>query len=233
MLETRLRGLLLSILALIALPACATAQDQQPSAFVDAATIVPGLELDIRYFGDDNFVGRPIDGYEAPLCLLTREAAAALAAVQAELADFGLGLKVFDCYRPSRAVAHFVRWAQDLTDQAQKERYYPRVDKTQLFADGYIAERSGHSRGSTIDLTLIDLATREELDMGGPYDFFDTISWPSEPSITPAQRANRMLLQSVMRAHGFRPYDKEWWHFTLNGEPFPETYFDFPVAPSP
>lgn len=208
---------------------CATAEEARPDAFVDARTLVPGLVAEMRYAGPHNFVGRPIAGYEAPVCLLTRQAAERLAVVQAELAAFGLGLKVFDCYRPARAVADFVAWSRDLDDQAHKQEFYPRVEKAELFALGYLAERSGHSRGSTVDLTLIDLASGAELNMGGPYDLFDTLSWPSEQGIAPAARANRMLLQRVMTAHGFRPIAEEWWHFTLNDEPFPDTYFDFPV----
>ncbi len=200
---------------------------------MNAAAVVPGLAVDIRYAGANNFIGRPIAGYEAPLCLLTRETATALARVQSELVQFGLGLKVFDCYRPARAVAEFVAWARDPSDRAQAARFYPRVDKSQLIIQGYIAARSGHSRGSTVDLTLVDGSGRE-LDMGGEFDLFDTRSWPTEPQLLPAQRANRLLLRSVMRAHGFHPYDKEWWHFGLENEPHPRTYFDFPVVgPSP
>jgi zinc D-Ala-D-Ala dipeptidase len=201
----------------------------RPAGFVDAAKVVPGLGVDMAYHGSDNFVGRPIDGYEAPVCLLTQEAAMALAAAQAQLQPFGLGLKVRDCYRPTQAVAHFVRWARDLTDAARKADFYPRVEKRDLFKLGYIAERSGHSRGSTVDLTLIDRASGGELDMGGRFDFFDTLSWPSDPRPSPAQRANRALLAQVMAANGFRGLKEEWWHFTLRAEPFPKTFFDFPV----
>lgn len=217
-------------LAFCALAAHAHAQTEtRPRAFVDAAQAVPGLIVDMRYAGADNFVGRPIAGYEAPVCLLTHQAASALAEVQNQLAGFGLGLKVFDCYRPARAVADFAAWARDLGDQTRKQEYYPNVDKTQLFALGYIAERSGHSRGSTLDLTVIDLATRSELDMGSRFDLFDTRSWPSDPRARAAQRANRALLQSIMRGRGFNGLNEEWWHFTLRREPFPRTYFDFPV----
>jgi D-alanyl-D-alanine dipeptidase len=154
----------------------------------------------------------------------------ALAAVQKDLAGRGLGLKVFDCYRPTRAVAHFVRWAKDLKDVAQKARFYPEVDKQNLFRDGYIAARSGHSRGSTVDLTLVHSTNRHELDMGTAFDLFSPRSWPASTTVTPAQHANRMLLASVMTKHGFKPLEQEWWHFTLAREPFPETYFDFPVT---
>lgn len=198
--------------------------------FADATEHVPGLVAEMRYFGSDNFVGRPIAGYEAPVCLLTRQAVAALASVQARLAPFGLGLKVFDCYRPAAAVADFVRWAGQPADTARKADYYPDIDKDRLFELGYIAERSGHSRGSTVDLTIIDRATGAHLDMGTHWDMFSPRSWPTEPSMTPSQRANRLLLQRVMHEAGFRHYEREWWHFTLGEEPFPETWFEFPVA---
>ena len=151
-----------------------------------------------------------------------------LAGVAKDVAAYGLVIKAFDCYRPTRAVANFVRWARDLNDTAGKAEFYPDVDKRTLFRDGYIASRSGHSRGSTIDLTLAH-ADGRELDMGTPFDFFSTKSWTADPTIAPAQHANRMLLADAMQHNGFRPYEREWWHFTLRGEPFPETYFDFPV----
>lgn len=224
-----MRALILAFaLSLIAISASAQTQTR-PHSFVDASAIVPGLALEMRYRGAHNFVGRPIAGYESATCLLTRQAATALAAAQADLARFGLGLKVFDCYRPARAVADFAAWARDLNDQAHKAEFYPNIDKSQLFALGYIAERSGHSRGSTVDLTVIDLTTRAEIDMGSPFDLFDTRSWPTDQTLTATQRANRLMLQSVMRAHGFNPLREEWWHFTLAREPYPRTYFDFVV----
>jgi zinc D-Ala-D-Ala dipeptidase len=180
---------------------------ERSAAFIDAATVVPGLIVEMRYAGSHNFVGRPIDGYEAPRCLLSQAAAAALAEV---------------------ARANFVRWARDLKDTAGKAEFYPDVDKRTLFRDGYIASQSGHSRGSTIDMTLANDDGRE-LDMGTPFDFFSPKSWPADPTVTPEQHANRRLLATAMRRRGFRPYDREWWHFTLRGEPFPQTYFDFPV----
>lgn len=218
--------------ALLVATACAHAQppgEMDRSGFMDAAIAVHGLVVDMRYYGQENFVGRRIAGYEAPVCLLTREAATALSAAQARLGEFGLGLKVFDCYRPKRAVADFAAWARDPADQKRKAQQYPDVDKSRLFELGYIAERSGHSRGSTVDLTLVDARTGAELDMGSGYDLFDTLSWPSDPRPGAAARANRMLLRDVMLAEGFRPLKEEWWHFTLNDEPYPETYFDFPV----
>jgi len=201
----------------------------RPAPFVDASTVVPGLILDMRYAGPHNFVGRPIDGYERPHCLVSQPAAAALAEVARDLAARGLVLKVFDCYRPARAVANFVRWARDLNDLAGKAEFYPTVDKLTLFRDGYISPRSGHSRGSTLDLTLARADDGRELDMGTPFDFFSPQSWPADRGISAEARANRALLAGAMRRRGFRPYEKEWWHFTLRHEPFPDTYFDFPV----
>ncbi len=209
-----------------ALPALA--QEQRPAVFVDAASVVPGLVVEMRYFGDNNFVGRPIDGYEQPLCLLTRQAAAALDEVARDLQPRGLKLKVFDCYRPRRAVAHFLRWAQAIEDLRRKAAFYPDMDKSALFTDGYVASRSGHSRGSTVDLTLVNEAGGE-LDMGTPFDFLSPRSSPSDTRVSAQARTNRALLASAMSRRGFRPYAKEWWHFTLRGEPFPSTYFDFPV----
>ena len=197
-------------------------------SFVDVAAVVPGLVAEMRYAGAHNFVGRRIDGYAAPHCLLTRPAAEALAEVARDLAPRGLVIKVFDCYRPARAVANFVRWARDLNDTAGKAEFYPNVDKRTLFQDGYISSRSGHSRGSTLDLTLARTGDGE-LDMGTPFDFFSPLSWPSAAGVSAEAKANRALLATAMKRRGFRPYMKEWWHFTLGGEPFPNTYFDFPV----
>jgi len=201
---------------------------ERPAAFVDVATVVPGLIVEARYAGSHNFVGRPIDGYQAPRCFLTQAAATALAGVARDLGPRGLVLKVFDCYRPTRAVANFVHWARDLNDTAGKKEFYPDVDKRTLFRDGYISPRSGHSRGSTLDLTLAR-ADGRELDMGTPFDFFSTRSWPASTEVSAEAKANRATLASAMRRGGFRAYDREWWHFTLAHEPFPNTYFDFPV----
>ena len=200
-----------------------------PDGFVDAASVVPGLVVEMRYAGSDNFVGRSIDGYEEPICILSRPAAEALARVQAELRDYGLALKVFDCYRPTRAVADFVRWARDEDDTATKADYYPDVDKVELFVEGYIAERSGHSRGSTVDLTLVYLPYVLEVPMGTPFDFFSPRSWPGDADQPHPVRVHRLLLSIIMQRHGFSPYEREWWHFTLADEPYPDTYFDFPV----
>jgi D-alanyl-D-alanine dipeptidase len=220
-------------IALLLLALGAPAALAQPAGFVDAATAVPGLAVEMRYFGTHNFVGTRIDGYEAPRCLLARQAAVALAGVERDLAARGLGLKVFDCYRPARAVAHFVRWTGALADLKTKAEFYPRTDKRNLFKEGYISSRSGHSRGATVDLTLVRLDAGAELggelDMGTPFDFFGPQSWPSYPGISDEARRNRALLAEAMRRGGFRPYAREWWHFTLAREPFPSTYFDFPV----
>jgi zinc D-Ala-D-Ala dipeptidase len=203
-------------------------ETQRPADFVDAATVVPGLIVEIRYAGSHNFTGRPVAGYLAPHCLLTRQAAAALAAVARDVAPRGLIVKVFDCYRPVRAVENFVHWAHDINDQTMQAEFYPDVDKRTLFRDGYIATHSGHSRGSTMDLTLAK-TDGAELDMGTHFDFLDPKSWVASPSVSPQQHANRMLLAAAMGRRGFRGYFKEWWHFTLRGEPYPHTYFDFPV----
>jgi D-alanyl-D-alanine dipeptidase len=224
MLRAALPLMLLSTLSVQAQP--------MPAGFVDAAAVVEGLDVDMRYFGDDNFVGARINGYEAARCLLTRQAAAALARVQRDLAPQGLGLKVFDCYRPARAVAHFVRWARDLRDVKRKPDFYPDVDKRDLFRLGYISNRSGHSRGSTVDLTLVRHAQGGppvEIDMGTRFDFFGVQSWPSSRAVSAQARANRMILAAAMRRGGFIAYGKEWWHFTLRAEPYPNSYFDFVV----
>ena len=222
----------LALLVSLVFAACTQVQpgdDARPAGFVDAATVLPGLVVDMRYYGEENFVGRRIAGYEAPVCLLTRQAAEALASVQARLEAQAKRHKVFDCYRPARAVADFAAWARDPSDQKRKADYYPNVDKARLFELGYIAERSGHSRGSTLDVTIVDAATGAELEMGSSYDLFDTRSWPSDMTVSEQARANRMMLQALMTDAGFRPLKEEWWHFTLNEEPYPDTYFDFPV----
>ena len=213
------------IAALAELPVAAA--QTRPASFVNAATVVPNLVADMRYAGPDNFIGRPIDGYEKPICYLTREAATALAQVARDLEPQGLAVKAFDCYRPVRAVAHFVRWARDLRDEARKAEYYPQVDKRHLFRDGYIAARSGHSRGSTLDMTL--MRDGRELDMGTPFDFFSPRSAPSDRTVSVQAQFNRRLLADAMHRRRFIPYKQEWWHFTLRREPFPDTFFDFPV----
>ena len=220
-------GTSLFLTALCATWAAATAE--LPPGFVDLADVAPTIVTEVRYAGDHNFVGAPVDGYGRPRIVLTMAAARALAGAQEDLAPFGLGLLVYDGYRTQRAVDHFVRWGRDLADQRKKAEFYPRVEKARLFEFGYIAERSGHSRGSTVDLTLVGLADHQPLDMGAPYDFFDPVSWPLCPEVSAAARAHRLLLRTILGIHGFRPYEQEWWHFTLEDEPFPETYFDFPL----
>jgi D-alanyl-D-alanine dipeptidase len=205
------------------------AREARPPGFVDAAVVVDGLVVEMRYFGTDNFVGAPVDGYEAPRCLLTMQAANALAAVQRDLSARGLGLKVYDCYRPLRAVAHFRRWARDIGDARRKREFYPDVDKRNLFALGYLSTRSSHARGSTVDLTLVTRRDGAEVDMGSPFDFFGARSHRHAVGVGPRQHGNRQLLAEAMGRRGFRASSKEWWHFTLAGEPFPKKSFDFPV----
>ncbi len=217
------------LLASLFLNACASSGQNPPGSFVELGEYAPDIRLEVRYFSSNNFVGEAIDGYQSARIFMTRDAAEALVSVQQELRAFGLGLKVFDAYRPQQAVDHFVRWAEDLDDQRMKSRYYPQVDKRNLFSDGYIASRSGHSRGSTVDLTLIDFASGEELDMGTPWDYFDLASWPDSDQISTQQQANRLLLRKFMLEAGFQPLSTEWWHFTLADEPYSETYFNFPV----
>ncbi|MCQ2148555.1 MAG: M15 family metallopeptidase, partial [Bacteroidales bacterium] len=176
-----------------------------------------------------NFVGARIDGYEAPVAYMTKEGAEALKKVSDYLITKGYRLKIFDAYRPTTAVAHFVRWAEDLSDIKTKEYFYPEVDKRVLFKEGYIAHRSGHSRGSTVDLTLVDMKSGKEVDMGAPFDYFGEISHPSSQRVTPTQYRNRMALREAMMKFGFSPISSEWWHFTLRNEPYPDTYFSFPI----
>ncbi len=199
------------------------------SGFVSLQDVIPEALPEIRYAGSFNFVGERIDGYEEPVALMTREAAEALSRVNGEAAARGLGLKIFDAYRPRRAVEHFMRWAADPEDQRMKEAFYPDIPKAEIIPRGYVAPESSHSRGSTVDLTLVDLQTREELDMGGSFDFFGERSHPDYAGLTEAQRANRRLLREMMTRQGFLPIETEWWHFTLANEPYPETCFTFPV----
>ena len=238
------RGLLLALLLI----GCSKQPDNGRYSFVRITDTVPDAILEIRYFGTYNFVGGRIDGYEAPTALLTRRAADSLRAVSDELGKMGYRLKIYDAYRPQKAVDHFVRWAENLSDTKMKAYFYPDVDKSVLFERGYIAEKSGHTRGSTVDLTLFDMASGKDVDMGATFDWFgpeshpdfcgdpetgvyngDGSASPTGRSISEAQFLNRMILRRAMLNHGFRPYDCEWWHFTLADEPFPDTYFEFPV----
>ncbi len=211
------------------------------SGFVNLTDVVPDAIIEARYFGTYNFVGARIDGYLEPVVLYTREAAEALKAVSDDVKAQGYRLKVYDAYRPQCAVDHFVRWGKDLADSLMRPYFYPDEEKAYLFERGYIAERSGHTRGSAIDLTLFDMATGKELDMGGVHDWFgieshpdyggnpDTGEYTGGVQITEEQFRNRMILREAMLRHGFDPYDCEWWHFCLSNEPYPDTYFNFPV----
>ena len=229
-----LRYLLLAVAA-SALAACSSLPSEKSvdpldnSGFVEIAEAVPDAILEIRYYSTYNFVGDRIEGYEEPVALLSLEAAKALKAVSDDVLKQGYRLKIYDAYRPQRAVTHFVRWSQDANDTRMKSYFYPDLPKNTLFARGYIDAKSGHSRGSTVDLTLFDMRTEKEVDMGGTFDFFGPKSHPDYKNITKRQFENRMILRRAMLRHGFKPLAEEWWHFTLKDEPYPETYFDFPV----
>ncbi|WP_443071111.1 M15 family metallopeptidase [Streptomyces sp. NBC_01476] len=240
--------------ALFFSPAAVAEDVKAPADFVALASVDPSVIQEIRYATPHNFVGTPVDGYVQPVCILTRPAALALHRVQQKLLRTGYSLKVYDCYRPQRAVDNFVRWAQDLDDQRMKGEFYPDEDKTDLFTDGYIAAQSGHSRGSTMDLTVVrlpavgtrpyvpgeplvpcyaDRAARfpdNSIDMGTGFDCFDTLANTLDPRITGAPLANRLRLKKAMEAAGFTNLPVEWWHYTLDNEPYPSTYFDFPVT---
>jgi len=230
--------LALCLLCLPLLASCAATRDARTgpdpldaSGFVELGQAVPDAILEMRYYSTYNFTGDRIEGYEQPVALLTKEAAAALKAVSDDVMKQGYRLKVYDAYRPQRAVTHFMRWAKDPKDARMKNHFYPELAKDVLFPRGYILEKSGHSRGSTVDLTLFDTRTQKELDMGGTFDYFGALSHPDYRKITKRQYDNRMILRNAMLRHGFEPLAEEWWHFTLKDEPYPDTYFDFPVAP--
>ncbi|MER7109221.1 M15 family metallopeptidase [Streptomyces sp. NPDC000229] len=257
---SRLRRALMTaataLLLVAAVPPAAQAhpEPKAPKEFVALRSVDPTIVQEMRYTTGHNFVGEPVDGYRQPVCILTRPAAQALHRAQVKLLRQGYSLKVYDCYRPQRAVDHFVRWAKDLQDEEMKAEFYPLVAKSRLFADGYIAEKSGHSRGSTVDLTIVRLpaaptrpyvpgeklvpcfAPQEErfpdnsVDMGTGFDCFDTLSHTDDPRIQGVQRANRQLLKGTLGAEGFVNLPEEWWHFTYKPETFPDTYFDFPVS---
>lgn len=205
-------------------------ENTDASGFVLVSDIIPDAILDIRYYTTFNFLGERVDGYEEPVALMTREAALALKQVSDDAISKGYRLKIFDAYRPQCAVDHFVRWADKLRELAMKDYFYPEIDKSRLFEDGFVALKSGHSRGSTVDLTLFDMATQKDLDVGGTFDYFGPLSWSENTeAITEEQAANRKMLRDLMISHGFRPLNEEWWHFTLENEPYPNTYFTFPV----
>lgn len=224
-----------------------------PDGFTDIQKVIPDVLMDIRYYGTHNFLGEKVDGYLAPKCYLTKEAAQALSGVQNDLQPYSMTLKIYDCYRPQRAVNHFVRWATEIDNTKTRKEFYPTVDKRNLFKDGYIAERSSHSRGSTVDLTIVSLPDPKQpdyipgqklrecylpadkrfrdngIDMGTGFDCFHELSHTANPNISRRQKNNRLLLKTLMEKHGFKNYDMEWWHYTLKNEPYPETYFDFVV----
>ncbi|MGK5530563.1 M15 family metallopeptidase [Streptomyces sp. URMC 129] len=200
-----------------------------PPEFVALEDVAPGIGQEMRYASRDNFTGERVDGYREPVCLLTREAAVALRRAHRALAQRGYGLRVFDCYRPRRAVQHFLRWAAGPETARTREEFHPRVPKDRLFEEGYLAARSAHSRGSTVDVTLVR-PPHGAVDMGTPFDFFDPASAPDSPEVGAAQREARQLLRSALVAEGFVPVPTEWWHFTYGPEPFPDTSFDFPVS---
>ncbi len=225
----------------------------KPYDFVNVKEVIPDIIIELRYFGEHNFIGRRIEGYNKPICYLTKAAADSLSKVQEELRKFNLTLKIYDGYRPQRAVNHFVEWAKDLSDTLMKKEFYPTVDKKNLFQDGYIADRSSHSRGSTVDLTIVPIPIPEQdrfnkyselcecylplekrfkdnsIDMGSGFDCFHPISHTINNSLELNQRINRLLLKTIMEKYGFKNYPLEWWHFTLINEPYPDTYFDFPI----
>lgn len=200
-----------------------------PGGFVYLDEVIPTAQYEIRYYSENNFTGTRVDGYKAPLAIFSRTAAAALKKVSEDLEQKGYILRIYDAYRPQQAVNHFVRWSQDAADLKMKPQYYPKLDKRNLFKLGFIAKKSGHSRGSTIDLTLAQKSTGKLVDMGSPYDFFGEISYYNTTLISSTQHANRKILKDAMTKHGFKPYAKEWWHFTLIKEPYPKQYFNFKV----
>ena len=207
-----------------------TVENTDASGFVLVSDIIPDVVLDIRYYTTFNFLGERVDGYEEPVALMTREAAYALKKVSDEAISKGYRLKIFDAYRPQCAVDHFVRWADKVRELAMKDYFYPGIDKKHLFEEGFVALKSGHSRGSTVDLTLLDMATQKDLDVGGTFDYFGSLSWAENTeNITQEQASNRKMLRELMISHGFHPLAEEWWHFTLDNEPYPDTYFTFPV----
>ncbi|MCP2256356.1 D-alanyl-D-alanine dipeptidase [Streptoalloteichus tenebrarius] len=244
----------LVLVGLVSVPTPAVADEKAPPGFVALRDVDPTIRQEIRYAGLHNFVGRPVRGYQEPTCLLTRQAALALREAQRMLLRQGYTLKVYDCFRPQRAVNDFVAWAKRVRDDRMKAEFYPEVDKSRLFEDGYIAEKSGHSRGSTVDLTVVRLPVRPQrpyvpgerlrpcfapvgerfpdnsVDMGTGFDCFDTRAHTDDPRVSATARENRQRLRAAMESAGFTNYPLEWWHYTLRDEPFPDTYFDFPVT---
>lgn len=207
------------------------APEENAEDFVSLAEEVPDAILEIRYYSTYNFVGDRIDGYDQPCALITHEAADALKGAASDAEELGYRLKIYDAYRPQSAVNNFISWAEDVEDTRMKAYFYPELDKSVLFDQGYIASKSGHSRGSTVDLTLFDMETGKEADMGGTFDYFGERSHPDfKGDLTEEQIKNRNTLRDIMVENGFKPLDTEWWHFTLEDEPYPDTYFTFPVS---
>lgn len=207
-------------------------ETKMPADFVSVEREVPVVKTDVRYFSGNNFVGRKIKGYEASVCLLTKAATESLKKAVDVLYPLGLTLKIYDCYRPQTAVNDFISWSMDLSDNVMKSVFYPNIEKSDLFTHGYIAKKSSHSRGSTVDLTIVAIEEDNDstkIDFSGGFDYFDPQSSLSYQYISPQAKANRLLLSLLMTSVGFKGYDKEWWHFTLCDEPYPNTYFDFSV----
>jgi D-alanyl-D-alanine dipeptidase len=198
-----------------------------PKGFVYLENIAPSIKIELRYLSENNFIGKPIKGYKSNCLIISLETAVTLKKIQKAALKKGFTLKIFDAYRPQQAVDQFVKWAKILNDTLMKRHYYPAVAKSELLKQGYIASKSGHSRGSTVDITLLNTKTEKELDMGSPYDFFGIQSHPFFKGISKKQKENRILLRTMMTDNGFQPYANEWWHFTLKKEPFPKTYFNF------
>lgn len=229
-----MKRVLLIVLSLLVLSACRTSRI--PDCFVLVTDVIPDAMLDIRYYCTYNFIGDRIPGYKHPAAILTRQAADSLKVVSDELLSKGYRIKIYDCYRPQKAVDYFMKWAEDTSDIRMKRYFYPELDKSVLVPQEYVARKSSHTRGSTVDLTLFDMSSGKDVDMGCTFDYFGIASHPDvipgqeigmvQP-ITEEQYANRMILRDAMLSHGFKPYDCEWWHFTLADEPFPDTYFDF------
>ena len=243
-------GICLTFLFLCLITPC---RAEMPKGYVDVKDVIPSIVLDIRYYSSHNFVGTSIDGYSAPKCLLTQKAALALKKVQAELLRFSMSLKIYDGYRPQRAVNHFIKWAKDPNDIKMKKEFYPTIRKAELFRKGYIAKKSAHSSGSAVDLTIVPLSLPPQepyakgmelcechkpaekrfkdnsIDMGTGFDCFHPMSWTASNRVGPLQRQNRLMLKAVMDNYGFRNYRKEWWHYTFRNEPFPKTYFNFTI----
>lgn len=223
------RVFLLFIFSLIVICFENRVEAQITNGFVDVSEIIPDVRVELRYFSTNNFIGDTIHGYESNKLCMSMEAANAFLVAQRKFKVLGFGLKFFDAYRPQKAVDHFVLWAKILDDTKMKSTFYPNVSKSELFQSGYIASKSGHSRGSTADLTIINLKTGEEVDMGSPFDLFDPRSHHDSPMISEVQLKNRNLLKDVLISSGFKSYNKEWWHYTLVDEPYPKTYFDFTI----